>query len=103
MLENKAVEFVEDPKLELKIDDKPGPEVIAKLVSQQEVISPRPMKAVDLPIETLIDLSAEPSMDLGPTMAAMKSTFFLRSPDVYDPPADPYPEASFTGDRYIGI
>jgi len=43
------------------------------------------MEVVELPIETLVDLSAEPFMDLVPTVAAMRTSFFLRSPGLYDP------------------
>jgi len=43
------------------------------------------MKVVELPIETLVDLPAEPSMDLVPTVAAMRTSFFLRLPGLYDP------------------
>jgi len=43
------------------------------------------MKVIELPIETLVDLPVEPSRDLIPTVAARRTSFFLRSPDVYDP------------------
>ena len=41
MLESKAVDAIEDPKLEPKVDDKPEPEpkIVVELVSLQEEIS----------------------------------------------------------------
>ena len=50
MLESKAVEIIENPKLE------PVLEVIAELVSLQEEISPRLTEVICLPIETLVYL-----------------------------------------------
>ena len=43
------------------------------------------MEVVELPIETLVDFLAEPSIDLVPTVADIRTSFFLRSPDEYDP------------------
>ena len=43
------------------------------------------MKVEELPVETLVYLSAEPTLKLVPFLAAMRVSFFLRSPDVYDP------------------
>ena len=77
MLENKAVEVVEDSEL--------GPEVVAELVSLQEELSSRPTKVIELPIESLLDLLAEPCIDLVPIVTAITTLFFLRSPDVYEP------------------
>ena len=87
ILESKAIEVVENSKPESEIDDKPESqsEVVAELVSQKEEISPQPMKVVELPIETLVDFPAEPSIDLVPTVAAIRTSFFLRAPDEYDP------------------
>ena len=85
ILESKVVEVVEDSKLEPKVDKpKPGSEVVAELVSPQEKIFFRPTEVEELPIETLVDLSAEPTLELVPLLAAMKVSFFLRPPDVYD-------------------
>ena len=83
MLESKTVEVVEDPEPKPKVD-KLRPKVVAELVSQQE-ISPRLMKVVELPIEILVNLPAEPFIDLIPNVAAMRTSFFLRSSDVYNP------------------
>ena len=41
-----------------------------------EEISLRPLEVVELPIEILVDLPTEPSMNLVPTMAGMKTSFF---------------------------
>jgi len=70
-----------------KIDGKPvsGPEVITELVLIQEEISPRPTEVVKLPIETLVDLPAELIMELAPTLTVIRTSFFLRSSDMYDP------------------
>jgi len=65
--------------------EEPEPKVVAEWLPLQEEISPRPTKVVKLPIETLVDLPAESSMDLIPTVIATRTSFFLRSPDVYDP------------------
>jgi len=70
-----------------EIDDKPesGSEVVAELVSLQEEISPWPTKVVELPIETLINLPAEPIRELVPSLAATRASDFLRLSDAYDP------------------
>ena len=78
-LESKAVEIVEDSELES------GLKVIAELVSLQEEISPRPTKVVESPIETLVGLPAELTLELVPSLTAIRASLFLRSPDVYDP------------------
>ena len=43
------------------------------------------MKVEKLPVETLVDLLVEFILELVPPLAAMRISFFLRSPDVYDP------------------
>ena len=86
ILKNKVVEVVEDPKPEPEVD-KPelGPEIVAELVSLQEEISSRPMKVVELYVKTLVDLPTKPTMKLVPSLAAMRASLLLRSPDLYDP------------------
>ena len=58
-------------------------------MSQLEEIFLQPIKVEALLIETLVDLPTEPTLELVPTLvptlAAMRVSFFLRSPDVYDP------------------
>ena len=81
MLKSKVVEVVKEPEPKV---DQPVPKKFAELVSQQKEIFLRPMKVIELPIETLVDLPVEPSRDLIPTVAARRTSFFLRSPDVYD-------------------
>ena len=54
-------------------------------MSLQEEISPRPTEVVELPTETLVDLLAAPTMELVPSLAVIRASIFLRSPDVYDP------------------
>ena len=76
MLESQTVEVVKNPESE--------PEVVTELVSLQERILSWPTAVVELPIETFVDLSIKLTMDLVPTLAAMSTSFFLRSPDVYD-------------------
>ena len=87
ILKINMVEIVENSELEPEVDDKlePRPKVIAELVLLQEEISSWPTKVVELPIETLVDLQAEPTMKLVSPLAAMRVSIFLRSPDVYDP------------------
>jgi len=86
ILECKAVDVVEDPKLEPEVDDKlkSGPEIV-ELVSPQEEISFRPTKVEELHVETLVDLPGEPTFELVPPLAATRISIFLRSPNVYDP------------------
>ena len=50
MVGSKAIEVVKDSKPELKVNDKSGPEVVAKLVSLQEEISSQPIEVVELPM-----------------------------------------------------
>ena len=72
-------------------DSKPEPEVedklwlVAELVSLLEEISSRPTEVVELFIETLVDLSAEPIMELVPSLTLIRASIFLKLPDVYDP------------------
>ena len=74
MLESKAIEVVEDSKSE--------PEVVAALVALQEEIFSRPTKVVELPIETHVNLLAEPTLKLVSSLAVMRASTFLRSSDV---------------------
>ena len=87
MLESKAINDVDNPESEPEIDDnlepktevydkpEPIPEVIAESVSQQEEVSLQPMKVEGLPIETLVDLPAEPTLELVPPLAAIRVLF----------------------------
>ena len=43
------------------------------------------MEVESLPVETLVDLPAEPALKLIPPLADIRVSFFFRSPDVYDP------------------
>jgi len=54
-------------------------------VSLQENIFSQSTEVEEFPIETLVDLLAEPTTDLVPSLAAMRASLFLRSPDVCDP------------------
>ena len=88
MLENKAIKAIDNPESEPEIDDnlkpkpevydkpEPRPEVIAESISQQEEVSPQPMEVECLPVETLVDLLAEPTLKLVPP-AAMSVSFFF--------------------------
>jgi len=80
ILESKTIEIIEDPKSEPEVDDKlePGPEVITELVSLQEEIFFRPTEIEELPIETLVDLSAQPTLELVLPLAVMRVSFFLK-------------------------
>ena len=66
ILKSKALNVVEDLETELKIDDKaePGPEVVAELVPLQEEISFRFTEVEQLPNETLVNLLAEPTLEV---------------------------------------
>ena len=77
MLENKAVEVVEDPEPEPEVDEnlESGPEVIAELVTLQEEISSRPTEVVDLPIDTHVDLLTELTLELVPSLVVMRPRF----------------------------
>jgi len=97
MLESRAgaVKAVDNPESEPEVDDNPTPEpevddkieleVVAESVSQHEEIFPQHMKVEELPVETFVDLSVEPTLKLLPPLTAMSISFFLRSPNVYDP------------------
>jgi len=85
ILESKAVKIIEDPKSEPEFDDEPGSEIIARLVSMKEEIFSRSTYVGELPIETLVDLLAEPSLELIPSLTVMMASLFLRLPDEYDP------------------
>jgi len=70
----------------VKVVDEPesGPEFVAELVSLQEDIFSQP-RVVELPIETLVDLPTEPTMELVPSLIAMRTSLLFRSPDEHDP------------------
>ena len=57
-VENKAAKVVEDSELE------PDLEVVTELVSLQEEIFSRSTKVVEVLIETLVDLSAQLTLEL---------------------------------------
>ena len=79
---------VEDPESESKVIDelKLGPEVVAELMSPQEkIFFSRPTEVEKLPTETFVDLSAEPTIEVVPSLIAIRVSLFLRSPDEYDP------------------
>ena len=80
MLESRLIKVHENSEQELEVDDKSEPEIVAKLVSLQEQIFSRPTEIIELPIETIVP--AEPTMKLVPSLAAMRASFFLRSPYV---------------------
>jgi len=52
-------------------------------VSLQEEIFSRPIEIIKLLIETLVDFLANFTMELVPSLTAMRASFFLRSPDVH--------------------
>ena len=56
--------IVEEPGPEVVAELESGPEVVTELVSPQEEISSRPTKVEELHAETLVDLPAEPIMEL---------------------------------------
>ena len=89
ILESNAVEAVENSKSEPKVGDKPqlepGPKIVAELMSPQEDIFFRPIEVKEFTVETLVNLPAEPTLELVSPLTAMKVSFFLRSSDVYDP------------------
>ena len=61
------------PEREPKVAEAPEPE---SEVKESEVEK--------LPSETLVDLPAEPTMELVSSLTAMRASLSLRSPDVYD-------------------
>ena len=79
MLESRAVKAVDNPESEPEVDDnsESEPEVDAESVSQQEKIFPQPMEVEKLPVETLVCLSAEPTLELVSPFAGMGVSFFL--------------------------
>ena len=89
MLECRAIKAVDNPKSEPENDDnlEPKPkvydkpesrlEVIAESVSQQEEVSPQPMKVEGLPVETLVDLPAELTLELVPPLGRYEGIIFL--------------------------
>ena len=72
ILESNATEVVKD----LKPEPGPEPEVIAELVPLQEEIFFRPTEVEKLLNETLVDLPAEPTLELVPHLADMRISFF---------------------------
>jgi len=87
ILESKMLEIVEDPEPAPEVDDKlvVGPEVVAELVLLEDEIFSWPMEVIELPIKTLVNLSTESIMKLVPSLTFMRVSFFLRSPDIYNP------------------
>ena len=84
MLKSKAIEVIGDPESESEVV-KLRTQVVTELVSQQEEIFSQPMKVVELPIETHVDPVAEPILKIVSSLAVMRASIFLRSPDIYDP------------------
>ena len=68
-------EVVDNSESEPEIEES-GLKVVAELAPLQEV--------EELRIETLLDLPVELTTNLVPSLAAMKGSLSLRSPDVYD-------------------
>jgi len=58
--------------------------VVAKLVLLQEEIFFRSTEVEELPNEILVDLPADPTLELVPLLAVIRASFFLKSPGVYD-------------------
>ena len=55
------------------------------LVSPQKEIFFRLTEVEELPVETFVDLSAEPTLELVFSLTVMRVSIFLRSPDLNDP------------------
>ena len=55
-----------------------------ELAPLQEEVPSWPTEVEELHVETLTDLPAEPIFELVPLLAAVRASFFLRSPNVYD-------------------
>jgi len=91
ILKSKAIEVV---------DSEPEPKVVAELITLQEEISSRPTEVVELHIKTHVDLLAEPTLEVVPSLAVMMALIFFRLPDARSL-ADLSPGASFTGDWYL--
>ena len=83
ILESMADEDSE-PKSEVVDKQESGPEAVAELVLPQEEIFSQPTEVEELPIETLLDLSAESITELVPSLIVNRASLFLTSPDVYD-------------------
>jgi len=79
-------EAINEPEPEPEVVDEPEsePEVV-ELVPLQEDMSSRPKEVKKFPIETLINLAAEPTMKLVPSLVFIRTSLSLRLPDVYDP------------------
>jgi len=60
-------------------------EVVAELVPLQEEFSSRPTEVEEISIETFVNFSAEPTMELVPSLATMRSSLYLKLLNVYDP------------------
>jgi len=85
ILESKAVDVVEDPEPESEVDDKLEPEPEVTELSLQEEIFLRLTEAVEILIETLVDLPVEHIMEPMPSLIVMGTSLSWRSPDEYDP------------------
>ena len=93
ILKSKAVEVIEDPNPEPEVDDEPepGPKIIAELVSLQGdfLMAHRSCRAA----------YSDPIFQQRiPSLAAMRASFSLKSPDEYDPLQICLQEM-FTGDQ----
>ena len=75
---------IDDSKPESEVEE-PGPEVVAELAPLQEEVSSWSTEVEELPNEILIDLPPEPTMELVPSLAVMKTSLLLRPLDEYDP------------------
>ena len=90
ILKSMAVKVVVDPEPPVLVETefvenlKSEPEVVVELVSLKEEISSRPTEVEELPIETLVDLLAEPTKKFVPFLTALRVSLFFRSPDMYD-------------------
>ena len=88
LLTSYAAKVDSDPEppvlVEPDIVDEPNSEVVGK--SELESEMKESVQEVEEPlIETLVDLPAEPTMDLVPSLTTMRASLFLRLSDVYDP------------------
>jgi len=84
ILESKTIEVVEDLKSVPKVDKPKQGQKVIELSLQEEIFS-RSTKVEKLPNETFVDLPTEPTLELISPLADLRVSFFLRSPDVYDP------------------
>ena len=78
-----VIEIVDDLESELGVEESEV-EVIAELAILKEEISSRPTEVEEFPIETLVDLPKESTIELVSSLAAMKTSLSLGSLDVYD-------------------